>query len=122
MNDSIKLSLAVGLLLSVTDPVRADIFDANVFCEVAKIRTGQLAIRHDSRRKVAFGGLNNGDEVQATGGGLDDKTPIIWYYVKVLKSGNSDLIGREGVVNSRFLTCDWYGWDGFFKHEEAVGN
>lgn len=104
-------SLASILMVSLVSSAKADIFDANVYCRVIGIRTGQLAPRHEPNG-AAFAGLSNGDRVQALGG-----SPIkglIWYSVKVLQGSNPKLNGKEGVVNAKYLTCDWYGFDGKF--------
>lgn len=121
MKNLLGLALAVVASGVITPPARADLFDADVYCRVAKIRTGQLALRRDDRSKTAFAGLNNGDKVQATHGAFDSKTSTFWYVVRILKASNSSLDGQEGLVNSRFLTCDWHGWSGNFQHDEAKG-
>lgn len=104
-------SLASIALVAVMSPAKADIFDANVYCRVTGIRTGQLALRHDST-KTAFAGLSNGDRVQAIGGSPG------WYSIKVLQGSNPKVNGKEGVVNAKYLTCDWYDFDGKFIRRE----
>ena len=111
MKNLLRLMIAVMASVSIVPPASADIFDANVYCRVTGIRTGQLALRKEGTR-TAFAGLNNGDKVQAIGGSPDNK--VIWYYVKVLQGGSSGINGKEGVVNSKYLTCDWYSFDGEF--------
>ena len=114
MKNLLRLMIAAVASVSIVLPASADIFDANVYCRVTGIRTGQLALRKEETR-TAFAGLNNGDKVQAVGGSSDNKVnKVIWYYVKVLQGGNSGINGKEGVVNSKYLTCDWYSLDGAF--------
>jgi hypothetical protein len=100
-------SLTSITIVSIVSPAKADIFDANVYCRVVGIRTGQLALRHESNG-TAFAGLSNGDRVQALGGSPG------WYSIKVLQGSNPKSNGKEGVVNAKYLTCDWYDFDGKF--------
>ena len=104
-------SLTSIAIVSIVSPAKADIFDANVYCRVTGIRTGQLALRHESNG-TAFAGLSNGDRVQAFGG--SPVKGLIWYSIKVLQGSNPKINGKEGVVNAKYLTCDWYGFDGKF--------
>lgn len=104
-------SLASVAIVAIVSPANADIFDANVYCRVMGIRTGQLALRHEPNG-AAFAGLSNGDRVQALGG--SPVQGLIWYDIKVLQGSNPKLNGKEGVVNAKYLTCDWYGFDGKF--------
>lgn len=120
MRKILGIAIVVTSHVSVTLPARADIYDANVYCRVAKIRTGQLALRRDDKSKAAFAGLNNGDRVKAVAGIYEDG--IIWDSVRVIKSSNLRLQGKEGIVNAGYLSCDWYSFDGkFIRHEEAKG-
>jgi hypothetical protein len=98
-------------IVAVMSSAKADIFDANVYCRVTGIRTGQLALRYEPTG-TAFAGLDNGDKVQAIGG--NPGKGITWYSIKVLQSSNPKVNGKEGVVNAKYLTCDWYDFDGKF--------
>jgi hypothetical protein len=102
-------------IVAVMSSAKADIFDANVYCRVTGIRTGQLALRHDST-KTAFAGLSNGDRVQAIGGSPGKGNT--WYSIKILQGSNPKFNGKEGVVNAKYLTCDWYDFDGKFIRRE----
>ena len=103
--------LASIAIVAVMSPAKADIFDANVYCRVTGIRTGQLALRYEPTG-TAFAGLSNGDRVQAIGG--SPGKGITWYSIKVLQGSNPKVNGKEGVVNAKSLTCDWYDFDGKF--------
>jgi hypothetical protein len=117
MKKFLTLSMAAVATVAIISPARADIYDANVYCQVVGIRTGQLALRHQENG-AAFAGLNNGDRVQAIGGSYIQG--LSWYTVKVMKGSNSRLNGKEGVVNAKYLTCDWYSFEGkFIRRDEA---
>ena len=111
MKNLLRLVTTIVLSVFISPPASADLFDANVYCRVTGIRTGQLALRREGNR-TAFAGLNNGDKVQAVGGSSENK--VFWYSVKVLQGRTTENNGKEGVVNSKYLTCDWYSFDGEF--------
>jgi hypothetical protein len=108
-------SLASIALVAVMSPAKADLFDANVYCRVTRIHTGQLALRYEPTG-TAFAGLSNGDRVQAIGG--SPGKGITWYIIKVLQGSNPKINGKEGVVNAKYLICDWYDFDGKFIRRE----
>ncbi|MFL9458990.1 SH3 domain-containing protein [Tolypothrix bouteillei VB521301_2] len=116
--------LAVALIATqaIIFQAKADIYDAIVYCQVEGIRTGQLALRNEPNGKP-FAGLNNGNQVQATAGTLSpdrNGSNSTWEYVKVLQGPNRQVNGRQGWVNSDYLSCNWYDENGtFIRHEPA---
>lgn len=69
-----------------------------VFCVVARIRTGQLAVRFTPGGE-SRAGLNNGDTVRL----LDFQGN--WAYIRIVDGPNPQLNGVEGWVNSDYLDC-----------------
>ncbi|MGC1247137.1 MAG: hypothetical protein WA865_13070 [Spirulinaceae cyanobacterium] len=116
MKKIIALTLASLGILTFTPQAKADIFDANVYCEVKDIITGQLALRYETTLQP-HAGLDNGNIVQAYGGSIGENG-IIWYYVNVLQGPNYRVDGKEGVVNAKYLLCDWYDFEGNYLFTE----
>lgn len=112
MKQQLTLTLfSLSLIAFLAPPsAKADIFDALVYCRVTGIRTGQLALRHQPNG-AAHAGLDNGNLVQAFGGSITDDGKV-WYEVTVLEGPNSQVEGKEGVVNADYLACEWYDFDG----------
>ena len=105
------LLILMGLDISVfSNQAHADIYDATVICTVRGLQRGQLALRPQPNGKP-FAGLNNGNIVQAVAGTLDENN-VILDEVKVIKGPNSQVTGRVGVVNSKYLSCKWYDEQG----------
>ncbi|OKH33801.1 hypothetical protein NIES2119_22085 [[Phormidium ambiguum] IAM M-71] len=113
----LSLLIFTGLGISVFgNPARADIYDATVICRVRGLQQGQLALRPQPNGRP-FAGLNNGNTVQAFAGTIDENN-VIWDEVKVIKGPNSQLTGRVGYVNSKYLSCKWYDEQGNFIRED----
>ncbi|MEA5469272.1 SH3 domain-containing protein [Spirulina sp. 06S082] len=69
-----------------------------VFCTVARIRTGQLAVRFNPGGE-SRAGLNNGNTVRL----LDREGR--WAYIRIVDGPTRQLNGVEGWVNSDYLDC-----------------
>ncbi|MBP0018473.1 MAG: SH3 domain-containing protein [Cyanobacteria bacterium SBLK] len=69
-----------------------------VFCLVARIRTGQLAVRF-SPGGESRAGLNNGNTVRVL------ETQGHWAYIRIVDGPTRELNGVEGWVNSDYLDC-----------------
>ena len=69
-----------------------------MFCRVARIRTGQLAVRF-SPGGESRAGLNNGNVVRV----LEMRGD--WYYIRIVDGPTRQLNGVEGWVNSDYLDC-----------------
>lgn len=100
----LPLLILTGLGITFfSNQARADIYDATVICTVRGLQQGQVALRPQPNGRP-FAGLNNGNVVQAFTGTLDDNGGI-WDEVKVIKGPNSQVTGRVGYVNSKYLSC-----------------
>lgn len=113
--------LSIGIFISLetfafNSSANADIYDATVICTVKGIKTGQLALRSEPNGE-AFAGLNNGNVVRAIAGILEENGTV-WEFVRVQKGPNSQVNGREGYVNSNYLTCKWYDENGNFIRQD----
>lgn len=114
---TLSLLVLTGLGITFFSPqAHADIYDATVICTVRGLQRGQLALRPKPNGRP-FAGLDNGNVVQAFAGTLDENGDI-WDEVKVINGPNSQVEGRVGYVNSRYLSCKWYDEQGNLVRED----
>lgn len=59
----------------------------------------------------------HGNILQAFAGALDENR-VVWDEVKVIKGPNSQVEGRVGFVNSKYLSCKWYDEHGNLIRED----